>query len=205
MPYYFFIWTPEILEHLAEHGVTEEEFEEVVSDPELEDFSRSTGNPIALGTTQAGRRLCCVFKRIDEDCIEPVTATKTKSEMELTPEQQIEIQQAKAAGQRRVSLQWTDEQRERWRAAVAEETVGKEENLAHLQKIKRALEQPGFFGDVRRAIAMSSCPMAKLAEQLGVDVLVFSDFRAGDAELPPAVLDRLIEVLGLRLMQEIPR
>lgn len=22
MPYYFYIWTPEIVEHLAEHGVT---------------------------------------------------------------------------------------------------------------------------------------------------------------------------------------
>ncbi len=29
--------------------------------------------------------------------------------------------------------------------------------------------------------------------------------RAGDAELPAASLDRLIEALGLRLMQEISR
>lgn len=74
MPYYFFIWTPEIIEHLAQNEVTPEEFEEVVSAPDEEDVSRSTGNPIAIGCTSAGRYLCCVFKRIDEDSIEPVTA-----------------------------------------------------------------------------------------------------------------------------------
>jgi hypothetical protein len=74
MPYYFFVWTPEIVEHLAEHGVTPEEFEEVVSDPECEDVSRSSGNPIAFGSTWAGRSICCVYKRHDEDTIEPVTA-----------------------------------------------------------------------------------------------------------------------------------
>ncbi|MDH3718952.1 MAG: hypothetical protein OES79_12605 [Planctomycetota bacterium] len=51
MPYYFFVWTPEIIDHLAEHGVAPEEFEEVVSNPDHEDVSRSTGNPVAFGTT----------------------------------------------------------------------------------------------------------------------------------------------------------
>ena len=74
MPYYFFVWTPEIIDHLAEHDVTPEEFEEVVSDPDDEDVSRSTGNPIAFGSTSAGRFLCCVFKRLGDDVIEPVTA-----------------------------------------------------------------------------------------------------------------------------------
>ena len=74
MPYYFFIWTPEIVEHLAEHGITPEEFEEVVSNPESEDVSRSSGNPIAFGSTSAGQSICCVFKRHDDDTVEPVTA-----------------------------------------------------------------------------------------------------------------------------------
>lgn len=76
MPYYFFVWTPEIVDHLAEHDVSPEEFEEVVSNPDDEDVSRSTGNPVAFGTTQDGRELCCVFKRLGEDLIEPVTAYK---------------------------------------------------------------------------------------------------------------------------------
>lgn len=74
MPFYFFIWTPEIIDHLSQHGVTSEEFEEIVSDPECEDVSRSTGNPVAFGSTSEGRYLCCVYKRLDDDTIEPVTA-----------------------------------------------------------------------------------------------------------------------------------
>jgi hypothetical protein len=74
MPYYFFVWTPEIIAHLAEHEVTPEDFEEVVSDPGYEDVSRSTGNPIAFGRTSAGRFLGCVFKRFGNDTIEPVAA-----------------------------------------------------------------------------------------------------------------------------------
>jgi hypothetical protein len=74
MPLYFFIWTPEIIEHLAEHDVTPEEFEEVVGNPEYEDVSRSSGNPLAIGYTREGRRLCCVFRHLDDDTIEPITA-----------------------------------------------------------------------------------------------------------------------------------
>ena len=74
MAFYFFVWTPDIIEHLAEHDVTPDEFEEVVSNPEHEDVSRSTGNLLAFGTGSTGRYLCCVFKRLEDDMIEPVTA-----------------------------------------------------------------------------------------------------------------------------------
>ena len=74
MAYYFFVWTPEIIAHLAEHEVTPEEFEDVVSESDYEDVSRSTGNRIAFGRTSAGRFLCCVFKRFGNEMIEPVTA-----------------------------------------------------------------------------------------------------------------------------------
>jgi hypothetical protein len=78
MPYYFFIWTPEIVDHLAEHDVDPEEFEYVVNNPESMDRSRSTGNPVAFGWTPSGKYLCCVFERIDTDTIEPVTAYEVK-------------------------------------------------------------------------------------------------------------------------------
>jgi hypothetical protein len=74
MPYHFFVWTPEIIDHLAEHDVTPDDFEEVVNNPDYEDVSRSSGNPVAFGSTPDGRYICCVFKRLDEDTIEPVTA-----------------------------------------------------------------------------------------------------------------------------------
>lgn len=74
MPFYFYVWTPEIIDHLKQHGVSPAEFEEIVGDPAYEEISRSTGNPLAFGITSGGRCLCCVFKRLDEDTIEPVTA-----------------------------------------------------------------------------------------------------------------------------------
>jgi hypothetical protein len=125
--------------------------------------------------------------------------------MKLTPQQQEQTRQAKARGERRVSVSFTPEQRKAWREIVDQELAGKEENIAHFRKIKAAAEQPGFFGDIRRSIALSRIPAAELSSAIGIDPRVLSDFRAGDAELPAAVLDRLVDVLGLRLMQEIPK
>ncbi len=125
--------------------------------------------------------------------------------MELTPEQQEQVRQAKAAGEKRVMLRFTPPQKSEWEAALQQELAGKEENVAHFRKIKAAAEQEGFFGDVRRAIAISRRPVHELAAAIGVDAALLSDFRAGDADLPSAALDRLIETLGLRLVQEIPR
>ncbi|HUG67050.1 MAG TPA: hypothetical protein VMM76_04835 [Pirellulaceae bacterium] len=123
--------------------------------------------------------------------------------MKLTPEQKKELAQARAKGEQRVSMTFTPEQRSEWKAAVAEELASKEENIAHIRKIKTAAEAPGFFGDVRRAIMNSRQPIHALAQQIGTDARQLSDFRAGEAELAAESLDRLIEALGLRLMQKI--
>lgn len=125
--------------------------------------------------------------------------------MQLNPEQQEQVRQAKANGEQRVVLESTPEQRSAWQKAVEQELSGKEENLAHYRKIKAAAEQPGIFGDIRRAILLSRRPIAELAATIGVEPNALSDFRAAEAELPAAVLDRLVAELGLRLMQEIPR
>ena len=125
--------------------------------------------------------------------------------MQLTPEQQEQVRQAKAAGQRRVHLRFTPEQRNAWQAAVEEELAAKDENIAHLRKVRAAAEQPGFFGDLRRAIVLSRRPAGELAHQIGVEPGLFSDFQAGEADLPSAALDRLVETLDLRLVQEIAR
>lgn len=123
--------------------------------------------------------------------------------MSLTPEQQEQVRQAKAAGDKRVTVRDTPQQQSQWQAAVEQELAGKEENIAHFRKIKAAADLPGFFGDVRRAIAQSRRRPSELANEIGVDERQFSDFRAGEADLPSTALDRLIETLGLRLMREI--
>lgn len=74
MPYYEFIWTDEIIEHIAEHSVSIDDFEHVVSHPLRVGVSRSSGRPCCWGETADGRQLFCVYEQIDDSTIVPVTA-----------------------------------------------------------------------------------------------------------------------------------
>jgi uncharacterized DUF497 family protein len=73
MPYYLFLWNDLIERHLAEHGVTADEFEAVVCDPDSLDTSRSSGRQIAFGEAN-GRFLACVYEMLDESTVLPITA-----------------------------------------------------------------------------------------------------------------------------------
>ena len=74
MPFYLFLWSPEIEAHLEEHGVTPDEFEEVVCNPDRTETSRQSGRPIAFGETSTGKYLCCVYEFLDDTTVLPVTA-----------------------------------------------------------------------------------------------------------------------------------
>ena len=74
MPYFEFVWTDEITEHLAEHGVSPEDFEAVVSHPESRDVSRTSNRPCCFGETPDGRYLFCVYEMLDDFTVIPVTA-----------------------------------------------------------------------------------------------------------------------------------
>lgn len=74
MPYYGFVWTTEIIDHLGEHGVSQEDFEHVVSSPEVISVSRSTGRPCCWGEASDGRCIFCVFEKINDITIVPITA-----------------------------------------------------------------------------------------------------------------------------------
>jgi len=115
------------------------------------------------------------------------------------------MREAKLRGERRIYLEFTPEQRKNYREAVAVEMAGKEANIARARKIKAAAEAPGFFGDIRRAIILSRPSIQELALAIGVEPAVLSDFQAGEAELSAKAVERLLDKLGLRLMQEIPR
>ena len=62
------------MDHLAEHGVTPEKFEEVVSDPDEIKVSRSSGRPLAMGYTSTGKYLACLYEMLDELTVDPITA-----------------------------------------------------------------------------------------------------------------------------------
>lgn len=74
MPYFEFIWTDEIIAHLAEHGVTVVEFEYAVTYPSRRGISRSSGRPCCWGETAEGRELFCVYEYLDDSTIIAVTA-----------------------------------------------------------------------------------------------------------------------------------
>ncbi len=74
MPYFDFVWTEEIMAHLAEHGISPDDFEQVVANPERTGKSRSSGNPVAWGYTPDGRYIIAVYQKIDLATVVPVTA-----------------------------------------------------------------------------------------------------------------------------------
>ena len=55
MPYYDFFWTDQNVEHIAQHGITQADFEYVVCNPARQGSSQSSGRPAAWGYTQDGR------------------------------------------------------------------------------------------------------------------------------------------------------
>lgn len=73
MPWYSFVWTDQIIEHLAEHDITPEDFENVVTDPIDYDRSRSSGRRAVWGYTLDGRLAFATYELIDEMTVVPVT------------------------------------------------------------------------------------------------------------------------------------
>lgn len=73
MPYFDYLWEDYNTQHLAEHGVTQDEFEAVVTNPERTGTSNSSGLPIAIGYIN-GRTILCVYDPIDALRVYPVTA-----------------------------------------------------------------------------------------------------------------------------------
>lgn len=74
MAYYDFFWTDEIIEHLAGHGVSPEDFERIVCHSKVRGHSRSSDDPAAWGYTDDGRYVITIYELIDELTVLPVTA-----------------------------------------------------------------------------------------------------------------------------------
>jgi uncharacterized DUF497 family protein len=62
------------VQHIAQHGVTKAEVEEVLQNATDADLSRSSGRPIVFGDTGTGRHLVVVYEEIDPDTVYPITA-----------------------------------------------------------------------------------------------------------------------------------
>ena len=78
MPYFEFIWTDDSIRHLAEHGISQDDFEHVVCNPTSRGYSRSSGLPAAWGYTIDGRYVMAVYESLDPVSILPVTAYEVR-------------------------------------------------------------------------------------------------------------------------------
>ena len=74
MPLYFYVWTDEIIDHLAEHDLTPEDFEHVLANPTEKGLSDSSGLPAVWGYTTDGRFVMAIYRELDQVTIQPVTA-----------------------------------------------------------------------------------------------------------------------------------
>lgn len=73
------LWDPDDdpcgnVQHIAEHGVTQDEVEDVFQNQTGTDTSRSSGRPVVFGNTCTGRHLIVVYEVIDANTIYPITA-----------------------------------------------------------------------------------------------------------------------------------
>jgi len=62
------------LQHIAEHGLTIEDVEEVLENPTSEGTSASSGRPCVWGYTLENIYIIVVYEEIDEDSIRVTTA-----------------------------------------------------------------------------------------------------------------------------------
>lgn len=74
MPFLNFFWTDDSVDHIAEHGISQEDFEHVVCHPTSKGFSRSSRLPAAWGHTADGRYIVVIYEELDEMTVLPVTA-----------------------------------------------------------------------------------------------------------------------------------
>ena len=74
MPFLDFLSTDDVIEHIAEHGISQEDFEHVVCYPTSKGFSRSSRLPAVWGYTADNRYVVAVYEELDEMTVLPVTA-----------------------------------------------------------------------------------------------------------------------------------
>ena len=71
------IWNDEPggnIEHIEEHGLTVDDVEHVLANPDSRAVSQSSGLPCVFGTALDGTYIIVVYEKVNSDGIYPVTA-----------------------------------------------------------------------------------------------------------------------------------
>ena len=66
------------VQHIARNGLSKEEVEFVIRNPESWSYSRTSGDPIVFGKTEFGLEIAVVYEDIDEFSVRPVTAFRVE-------------------------------------------------------------------------------------------------------------------------------
>ena len=79
MPYLECLWDLDDdldgnVHHIAEHGLSKNDVEDVLRKPLGEETSLSSGRPIAFGLTRRGNLIAVVYEQIDDITVYPITA-----------------------------------------------------------------------------------------------------------------------------------
>jgi hypothetical protein len=73
VPWYQVIWTDELIEHLAEHDISPDDFEYVIMNPVQQIQSRSSGRRAVYGYTPDGRWVFASYDIEDDFTVYPST------------------------------------------------------------------------------------------------------------------------------------
>jgi len=101
---------------------------------------------------------------------------------------------------RRIYRELTPEQKaqlKEWRAQIEEELP----DLIERHRMAKAAEEEGTFsGELRRQIHRGGVPITELARKSGIELTELDEFLTGERTLPSSTIDRIVEVLGCRLV-----
>lgn len=199
MPFYLYLWDGENDRHIAGHGITQEEFEEVVGSPDEITESRSSGRPAALGQTATGRYLICIYEMIDDVTVYPITAYELSQESTMVDRED-----------RRITAPLTEEARRRY--AESRDRIGE-------IREKVDADLPGLIATARRAKAahdeaqtstreaaaqlksereLKGVSLAEVADRTGIPAEELRRLEEGRAIGNLGVLSRYAAALGKR-------
>lgn len=88
-------------------------------------------------------------------------------------------------------------------AAVEAEELHQPQTIEQVQRVLVAAQEPGFNGDLRRAIHGGHVPLSTIAEAAQMDVFALSAFLEGTQPLTSTQIAAITDRLGLQLVRRI--
>jgi hypothetical protein len=98
----------------------------------------------------------------------------------------------------------TPEEAERFDRLAEVVEAEKSDIIRQAKRLMAAGDEPGFNGDLRRAIHGSGVVLEKIANAAGMHVFALCDFLEGTAELTSGQIAAIAQFLGLQLVRTIP-